>query len=105
MSETLNVPVLTKEELLEANLEAVSQDYSAYCWHETLKLVLHDGNKHPITAAALDPQGNLVCRILVAADEIVFVALTKVRFNALPTVPIDLAVLEAMAEATESSIN
>lgn len=105
MPETLNIPVLTRNEVLEANLEAVTQEYSAYCWHDTLRLVLQEGNKHPVTAASLDQDGNFVCRILVGLDEIVFIALTKARFNALGTVPVDLTVLEAMAEALESPIN
>lgn len=105
MPELIQMPVLTKDQLLEANLEAISNDYSAYCWHDTLSLSLNEKNKHPITAASLDQEGNLVCRILIGPEEIIVLALTKARFNALPTVPIDVAVLEAMAEAHEQTIN
>lgn len=105
MPDTIQMPVLTKDQLLEANLEAISNDYSAYCWHDTLCLVLAEGNRHPITAASLDQEGNLVCRILIGPEEIIMLALTKARFNALATVPVDVAVLEAMAEAHENTIN
>lgn len=102
---TIDVPVLTMQELLDANLEAVQNDYSAYCWHDTLRLMVHEGNRHPVTAAVLDQDGNMVCRVLIGPEEIVYLALTKLRFNTLGTVPIDLGILEAMAEAAESSIN
>lgn len=102
---TIDVPVLTMQELLDANLEAVQNNYSAYCWHDTLRLMVHEGNRHPVTAAALDQDGNMVCRVLVSPEETIYVALTKLRFNTLGTVPIDLGILEAMAEAAESSIN
>jgi hypothetical protein len=105
VSETINLPILTKNQLLEANLEAIANDYSAYCWQDTLELMLYEGNRHPVTAASLDQDGNMVCRILVSSEEAIIVALTKARFNALVTVPIDLMVLEAMAEAAQSSIN
>jgi hypothetical protein len=105
MSEVLNLPVLTRDELLEANLEAVGNDYSAYCWHDTLKQVVHEGNKHPVTEAKLDGAGNFVCRILIGPNEIVFVALTQARLNSLVTVQVDMVVIEAMAEAAESPIN
>lgn len=104
-SDNIDVPVLTMQELLDANLEAVQNDYSAYCWHDTLRLMLQEGNRHPVTAAVLDQDGNMVCRVLVGPEEIIYIALTKLRFNALGTVPIDLGILEAMAEAAESSIN
>ena len=105
MSEVLQIPVLTKEELLEANLEATMSEYSAYCWQDTLKHVLKEGNKHPITSASVDNDGNFVCRILVGPEEVIYVALTQARFNNLVTVPVDVEVITAMAEAVGSPIN
>jgi hypothetical protein len=104
-NDVISLPILTRQQLLDANMEAISNDYSAYCWQDTLELMLYEGNRHPVTAATLDPDGNLVCRVLVSVEEVIFIALTKTRFNALGTVPIDLTVLEAMAEAAQSSIN
>lgn len=105
MPEIIQMPVLTKDQLLEANLEAVAKDYSAYCWHDTLRHALFEGNRHPVTAATLDAQGNFVCSILIAPNELIMLALTKARFNALATVPVDVAVLDAMSEAAENTLN
>jgi hypothetical protein len=96
---------MTKQELLEANMEATMSEFSAYCWQDTLKHVLREGNKHPITATSLDGDGNFVCRILVGPEDIIYVALTQARFNNLVTVPVDVAVITAMAEAVGSPLN
>ena len=105
MSEVLTIPMLTREELIDANLEAVAKNFSAYCWHETLKQVTYEGNKHPVTAADPDPDGNMVCRVLIGPNEIVLIALSPHRYKLLGTVQVDMAVIEAMAEAAESPIN
>lgn len=105
MSEVLTIPTLTREELLEANREAIDREFSAYCWQDNLMEATYEGNKHPVTAANLDPDGNLVCRILIGPNDIVYIALTQARLNTLGTVQVDMAIIEAMAEAAESSIN
>jgi hypothetical protein len=104
-SDVIDMPVLSRAEILEANEEAITHKYSAYCWQDTLMGMLHEGNRHPITGAVLDSDGNWVCRIVVGPEVRIYSALTKPRFNALGTVPIDVALLEAMAEASESSVH
>jgi hypothetical protein len=105
VSELINIVVLTKEQLLSANEEAMLNEYSCYCKHDELRDFLREGNKHPVTAIAFDDDGNLVCRILIGPEEVVFVALTQTRVNNLLTVPVDIQLIAAMAEAAETTIN
>jgi hypothetical protein len=103
MPDIIDIPYLTRAALLDANKEAVSNEFSTYCKQDALEEFVKEENIHPITAYALDSDGNLVCRILVGLEEVVFVALTQARYNSLPTAPVDMAVIGAMLEASVSS--
>jgi len=102
VSEVVQLPYMYKAELLQANEKAVQMDYSAYCNQPELMNHLMEGFKYPVTASALDGDGNMVCRILVGPEDAIFVALTQASYNALPTVPVDMVIINAMAEALES---
>lgn len=105
MTHTFQLPVMTRQQLLAANQEAITNNYSHSCYQETLSLNTYEGNKHPVLAAILDADGNYVCQISVNPYEVIYLALTQPFYLSLGTVAVDTELFTAMSEAAAATLH
>lgn len=80
----MQVPVLTREEVLEANSKAVAEGWEGQSDEKYLEELLVEGNNHPVVTALLHVPSQLVtCRVLVSETESVWLTMPQEEFEQL----------------------
>lgn len=78
------VPVLSREEVLEANNRSIIEGWEAHADEDYLQDVLIEGNNHPIVTALLHSNNQLVtCKVLVSETESVWITMPNEDFKQL----------------------
>lgn len=80
----MQIPVLTREEVLEANSIAIAEGWEGHSDEHYLEDVLVEGNSHPVVTALLHVPSQLVtCRVLVSETESVWLTMPQEEFEQL----------------------
>ena len=83
------IPVLSREELLEANSRSIALGWEAHADEDYLNDILVEGNKHPIVTALLHvPTQLITCKVLVSESESIWLTMQQEQFEQLDLIEI-----------------
>ena len=78
------IPVLSRDELLEANSKSIACGWEAHADEDYLNDILVEGNRHPIVTALLHVPSQLVtCRVLVSETDSIWLTMQQEEFEQL----------------------
>lgn len=85
----MQIPILSRKQLIEANQAAIENGWEQYVEQEFLEEILVEGNKHPVVTALLHAPSQLVaCKVLVSAEESIWLTMSQNDFEELDMVEI-----------------